>query len=151
MYTGVYRVWFDFVSFFFVFFFFKQKTAYEMRISDWSSDVCSSDLTPEGLVQAGAEQRAAAKPLVQALRGRVEDLAQGRIALVPRRRVAADAGAEQVVVEEAIGGIGDRSLPARLLQRNVRPHERPQADREPGQQQATQRFVWGKSVAGRVD
>src|SRR3546814_6050549 len=30
--------------FVFVFFFFKQKTAYEMRISDWSSDVCSSDL-----------------------------------------------------------------------------------------------------------
>src|SRR3546814_10650460 len=29
---------------FLVFFFFKQKTAYEMRISDWSSDVCSSDL-----------------------------------------------------------------------------------------------------------
>src|SRR3546814_3328781 len=29
---------------FFMFFFFKQKTAYEMRISDWSSDVCSSDL-----------------------------------------------------------------------------------------------------------
>src|SRR3546814_1102298 len=28
-----------------LFFFFKQKTAYEMRISDWSSDVCSSDLT----------------------------------------------------------------------------------------------------------
>src|SRR3546814_7595124 len=28
----------------FWFFFFKQKTAYEMRISDWSSDVCSSDL-----------------------------------------------------------------------------------------------------------
>src|SRR3546814_16291103 len=30
-----------------VFFFFKQKTAYEMRISDWSSDVCSSDLPLE--------------------------------------------------------------------------------------------------------
>src|SRR3546814_9232661 len=29
----------------FAFFFFKQKTAYEMRISDWSSDVCSSDLS----------------------------------------------------------------------------------------------------------
>src|SRR3546814_6575514 len=29
---------------FLLFFFFKQKTAYEMRISDWSSDVCSSDL-----------------------------------------------------------------------------------------------------------
>src|SRR3546814_7212679 len=33
-------VWFVF----FCFFFFKQKTAYELRISDWSSDVCSSDL-----------------------------------------------------------------------------------------------------------
>src|SRR3546814_8994899 len=32
------------VVFFGIFFFFKQKTAYEMRISDWSSDVCSSDL-----------------------------------------------------------------------------------------------------------
>src|SRR3546814_7172457 len=30
------------------FFFFKQKTAYEMRISDWSSDVCSSDLIVDG-------------------------------------------------------------------------------------------------------
>src|SRR3546814_4287610 len=32
------------VSWFLCFFFFKQKTAYELRISDWSSDVCSSDL-----------------------------------------------------------------------------------------------------------
>src|SRR3546814_1789125 len=32
------------LCFFYFFFFFKQKTAYEMRISDWSSDVCSSDL-----------------------------------------------------------------------------------------------------------
>src|SRR3546814_2177800 len=31
-----------------MFFFFKQKTAYEMRISDWSSDVCSSDLVKDG-------------------------------------------------------------------------------------------------------
>src|SRR3546814_5859290 len=30
----------------FLFFFFNQKTAYEMHISDWSSDVCSSDLDP---------------------------------------------------------------------------------------------------------
>src|SRR3546814_5561178 len=33
------------VAFSLLFFFFKQKTAYEMRISDWSSDVCSSDLS----------------------------------------------------------------------------------------------------------
>src|SRR3546814_4394330 len=35
-----------------MFFFFKQKTAYEMRISDWSSDVCSSDLRAD--VERGA-------------------------------------------------------------------------------------------------
>src|SRR3546814_1605741 len=40
------------LSFFFFFFFFKQKTAYEMRISDWSSDVCSSDLA--SMPMAGA-------------------------------------------------------------------------------------------------
>src|SRR3546814_4851801 len=34
----------DFIHCLSLFFFFKQKTAYEMRISDWSSDVCSSDL-----------------------------------------------------------------------------------------------------------
>src|SRR3546814_6078254 len=33
---------------FYLFFFFKQKTSYEMRISDWSSDVCSSDLVERG-------------------------------------------------------------------------------------------------------
>src|SRR3546814_2288045 len=35
-------------SLIYIFFFFKQKTAYEMRISDWSSDVCSSDLDTPG-------------------------------------------------------------------------------------------------------
>src|SRR3546814_18483548 len=41
------------------FFFFKQKTAYEMRISDWSSDVCSSDLgqLPQGPHSAGDPDR----------------------------------------------------------------------------------------------
>src|SRR3546814_10151839 len=35
----------------YTFFFFKQKTAYEMRISDWSSDVCSSDLSVQNQTQ----------------------------------------------------------------------------------------------------
>src|SRR3546814_7984928 len=39
----------------YIFFFFKQKTAYEMRISDWSSDVCSSDL--EGVGGGTGEER----------------------------------------------------------------------------------------------
>src|SRR3546814_8932463 len=49
-------VWF-FVCVVFCVFFFKQKTAYEMRISDWSSDVCSSDLLvvmPLGYLLYGA-------------------------------------------------------------------------------------------------
>src|SRR3546814_4659721 len=47
----------DISSYFFVviFFFFKQKTAYEMRISDWSSDVCSSDLGSHPRRSAGAD------------------------------------------------------------------------------------------------
>src|SRR3546814_3743168 len=54
-----------------VFFFFKQKTAYEMRISDWSSDVCSSDLRDRlyragdrtGREKAGKEMAGMAKSL----------------------------------------------------------------------------------------
>src|SRR3546814_7682683 len=42
------------------FFFFKQKTAYELRISDWSSDVCSSDLR-QG-TRAGGHRRGRARP-----------------------------------------------------------------------------------------
>src|SRR3546814_7673814 len=46
-----------------VFFFFKQKTAYEMRISDWSSDVCSSDLYrhPQGC-RASCEALLSSRP-----------------------------------------------------------------------------------------
>src|SRR3546814_2639446 len=39
------------------FFFFKQKTAYEMRISDWSSDVCSSDLHKTTNLRVGRSNR----------------------------------------------------------------------------------------------
>src|SRR3546814_3797037 len=47
----------------FFFFFFKQKTAYEMRISDWSSDVCSSDLRQRiATGQVGVGDRQARRP-----------------------------------------------------------------------------------------
>src|SRR3546814_10466326 len=49
----------------FLFFFFKQKTAYEMRISDWSSDVCSSDLIGDAVNTAARLERLA-KTLDQA-------------------------------------------------------------------------------------
>src|SRR3546814_3255097 len=45
----------------FFFFFFKQKTAYEMRISDWSSDVCSSDLAADRAAAAVEEHDAHAR------------------------------------------------------------------------------------------
>src|SRR3546814_3591849 len=59
------------------FFFFKQKTAYEMRISDWSSDVCSSDLnaTPLGIRHA----RDAATGLASLRRYFTEQFDAGRI------------------------------------------------------------------------
>src|SRR3546814_10701125 len=46
----------------FLFFFFKKKTAYEMRISDWSSDVCSSDLARAVRAKAAAPDRAGQAP-----------------------------------------------------------------------------------------
>src|SRR3546814_8784061 len=51
-------------------FFFKQKTAYEMRISDWSSDVCSSDLVAHqahfvGLEQVAEPRHEIGKPVYQ--------------------------------------------------------------------------------------
>src|SRR3546814_2536135 len=69
-----------------VFFVCKQKTAYEMRISDWSSDVCSSDLGPEIAVGRGLEYLAVLR------RAEVVDRAfmHGRLRLVGANRLAAD-------------------------------------------------------------
>src|SRR3546814_378105 len=58
------------------FFFFKQKTAYEMRISDWSSDVCSSDLVsgrPVPVTMIGA-------PCAAALAGKTNDSSPAKAA-----------------------------------------------------------------------
>src|SRR3546814_19120498 len=46
------------------FFFFKQKTAYEMRISDWSSDVCSSDLLADTIERLGRGKTDEIDPLL---------------------------------------------------------------------------------------
>src|SRR3546814_740641 len=65
-----------------VFFFFKQKTAYEMRISDWSSDVCSSDLVAAlGIVVLKVHQGAngtASRHLAPAAAGRANRATAGR-------------------------------------------------------------------------
>src|SRR3546814_2176198 len=61
------------LSCFVLFFFFKQKTAYEMRISDWSSDVCSSDLA-----SLSPPRRAAKATRVTALSLRIAAFADRR-------------------------------------------------------------------------
>src|SRR3546814_8140970 len=62
-----------------LFFFFKQKTAYEMRISDWSSDVCSSDLRRPSLRDGGT---ALLRPAALAARGRAAGLSRDRDGLL---------------------------------------------------------------------
>src|SRR3546814_4157101 len=61
-----------------LFFFFKQKTAYEMRISDWSSDVCSSDLFSS--LRATVASRSAMSRVTRAARavGRSEERRVGK-------------------------------------------------------------------------
>src|SRR3546814_7142274 len=65
---------------YFFFFFFKQKAAYEMRISDWSSDVCSSDLEDvenafSALVEREAQEQALSQGEVSLARARAASLA----------------------------------------------------------------------------
>src|SRR3546814_14460566 len=67
-------------------FFFKQKTAYEMRISDWSSDVCSSDLVAEAEL-ARDLARGAGHQLHHAARAGVADRLPVELAFLPRDRV----------------------------------------------------------------
>src|SRR3546814_5128120 len=103
------------------FFFFKQKTAYEMRISDWSSDVCSSDLlefagrlgvdelafVPGGVLidEVLGLADAALPPRQTTLFQRVADVEPG-----PADAVLAEphAGAEQTVDDDMIVGEQDR-------------------------------------------
>src|SRR3546814_6857936 len=83
-----------------MFFFFKQKTAYEMRISDWSSDVCSSDLRLRRRNAPGICDRQPRRP----------------DARLPRRRPRADRRqGQQPKMESANGRGGDRRLDRRDL------------------------------------
>src|SRR3546814_15787105 len=120
--------------FFFCCFFFKQKTAYEMRISDWSSDVCSSDLLLGLLDPAvvarlrhrrlGRRHRAAAglEEAHQITAG-ARQLAGGRLAAdtpvgrIGRRRCLAAGGTKALLGEQ--GGVGPVAPPVGLDQREA--------------------------------
>src|SRR3546814_21042470 len=73
------------------FFFFKQKTAYELRISDWSSDVCSSDLAGDRFTGAHRRQR---PPPLQQLAGRGLDRTARAGAARPARPTAGAGGGQ---------------------------------------------------------
>src|SRR3546814_1787681 len=92
-------------SMLFFVFFFKQKTAYEMRISDWSSDVCSSDLLPA--------------PLSRTRGAHVDEQPVDRFRRVERRRRDPDR-------EGAVAGAAQRFLdaPACRAARLARVHRR---------------------------
>src|SRR3546814_7994480 len=77
-----------YASMWYCFFFFKQKTAYEMRISDWSSDVCSSDLVEGRRLQGGEDPRA----------GRI-DARAGGVALAQEGRQRLHLVALQVIAD----------------------------------------------------
>src|SRR3546814_1132793 len=94
-------------SLLFVFFFFKQKTAYEMRISDWSSDVCSSDLLPlQEKRKALAEQYGRQVPMVVNI---APDLSIEQIdiiaALLPRHGVDGVIATNTTLSREAVRGL----------------------------------------------
>src|SRR3546814_2274950 len=82
---------------FVLFFFFKQKTAYEMRISDWSSDVCSSDLAPtqSELVVLAAESR---EELLQRARAALAHLQSASLPEVAKACSAYARGAQRLAL-----------------------------------------------------
>src|SRR3546814_14362125 len=98
-----------------VVFFFKQKTAYEMRISDWSSDVCSSDLRADSRGHPAADVADLVEGRVLAHLGQRDlrqhrEVGEGRVAHAVKRRLA--------LQREAAGAVRPEPLapghPARL-------------------------------------
>src|SRR3546814_8369193 len=100
------------------FFFFKHKTAYEMRISDWSSDVCSSDLIA-GRLEQQLPARQPAVAIVEAAAG--DDVPQKAVALgvdaiqpvgegLRRAERPGHAGGRAPIVVIAIGQLGVAEL-----------------------------------------
>src|SRR3546814_3867631 len=83
---------------FFICFFFKQKTAYEMRISDWSSDVCSSDLAQRtGRIAVLGQDRAQHREAVEGgvRRQDEEDAGDRDDEVEPGREVREDGRSEE--------------------------------------------------------
>src|SRR3546814_18257764 len=138
------------------FFFFKQKTAYEMRISDWSSDVCSSDLM---VVEPAAAAAAAARHTEDQARQMADALdAMATHGLATEQGRAADQRFHSLVIEAArnqlLSPLSSSIMaavewttifqqPLRALPRAPMTEHRAPRDRK--------NVVMGKSVSVRVD
>src|SRR3546814_2961464 len=114
-----------------LFFFFKQKTAYEMRISDWSSDVCSSDLRDEPLARRALvgqedEQRTFVADIFPVVREIADELPGLRawLAEIVERQGIARIGALGRGDEQIAAVVGDlrRVVECRLVGRRVDQH-----------------------------
>src|SRR3546814_10031188 len=105
-------------------FFFKQKSAYEMRISDWSSDVCSSDLLgPQG--DAGAVE-------IRKIAGAHIDRAKAGPHVAPVEQVEIDVNAQRGGKRGGVVEIGGgRHAALQAVRRRI---ARPEKDRLPGGQ-----------------
>src|SRR3546814_1476018 len=89
------------------FFFFKQKTAYELRISDWSSDVCSSDLADDAVDDQRRQRRG---PI--GVPGVEDDMAGHRHRRIPQRRER-----REVALQLAVRRRDDGQVLVRIEQR----------------------------------
>src|SRR3546814_7240956 len=103
---------------YYIFFFFKQKTAYEMRISDWSSDVCSSDLIIPAVVNAFPDRPVillAARPVggdVDRIPGLVVELLRRQYAQRIGRLPFVDDAAEIRIAEQfGLAGVDRAGIP----------------------------------------
>src|SRR3546814_10980571 len=79
-------------------FFFKQKTAYEMRISDWSSDVCSSDLAGDDFTPDSSRRNPSSRAPRSARESSVANCGSRCSKRVPKRRRSAAASDRKSVV-----------------------------------------------------
>src|SRR3546814_10895245 len=104
--------------------FFKQKTAYEMRSSDWSSDVCSSDLIRHGykLGLNGAFFYKLVAPLAEIMGGAYPELNDKRELIEKTIRAEEDSFAITLdkgmkLLEEAIARLSDKTIPGDVVNR----------------------------------
>src|SRR3546814_12849390 len=122
-------------------------TAYERRISDWSPDVCSSDLDQHPAEQAGPAGRRHRRQVGKAEPGLAHRLGDHRVEMLemrPRRDLRHHAAIQPVLVDLRPPDAGPDAMIGRADGRRLRVTARPDP-------QDRNKLVYGKSVSVRVD